>query len=495
MKYTSSLVAIAAILFISSCSPVVVKTYSTYTPPQEQPQPQPQPEYTPDQYIDNYQVFYDQLSNYGQWINYPDYGYVWQPNVDGDFRPYVTNGQWVYSDYGWTWASNYDWGWAVFHYGRWFYDDNYGWLWTPGHEWAPAWVTWGQSGGYYGWAPIAPRVNVSNGSWRPADRDWNFVDARHINQTNVNTYVVHNNVTVVNNVTIINNRTTNNTTINNNTVNNNTTNNYVTNNKTVVYNRGPQVSAVENAGNVKIQTVKISATSRPGGANVNNGQVSIYKPVVSPAKQSNAPAAPQNVQSYKKGNQQNGGYKSNPNNPQQNNPNRQPVNPQGNNPAAGQNQQPVQQNNQNRQPNQQQGNNNPVNPYNNGQNQQPVQQNNPNGYGHRNPNNPQGGANGNNQNNSAVTTTPLKQVPNTPPNKQPNTPVNGQNNSNQPAQNQGQPYHHPVAIPQGNNQPNQVPVVKPAVMPPANNKNKQQKPKGKPLTKADSLKMLHNQQQ
>src|ERR1700761_3544443 len=122
------------------------------------------------------QVFYDELSPYGNWIDYPDYGYVWQPNVDPDFRPYDTNGNWVYSDAGWTWVSGYSWGWAPFHYGRWFYDGSYGWLWQPGNEWAPAWVTWGQSGDYYGWAALPPNVGVGSGDvWRPGVRDWSFV--------------------------------------------------------------------------------------------------------------------------------------------------------------------------------------------------------------------------------------------------------------------------------------------------------------------------------
>src|ERR1700761_1436748 len=42
------------------------------------------------------QVFYDELSPYGNWIDYPDYGYVWAPaDVGPDFRPYATNGYWV----------------------------------------------------------------------------------------------------------------------------------------------------------------------------------------------------------------------------------------------------------------------------------------------------------------------------------------------------------------------------------------------------------------
>ena len=33
------------------------------------------------------QVFYDQLSPYGQWIDNPNYGYVWIPDVGQDFSP------------------------------------------------------------------------------------------------------------------------------------------------------------------------------------------------------------------------------------------------------------------------------------------------------------------------------------------------------------------------------------------------------------------------
>ena len=186
-------ILLSAIL-LSGCSPVVYT--STPRPAYNQSQ---QP-YAEQSQTD--QVFYDELSPYGQWIDYPEYGYVWQFNVGPDFRPYVTNGQWVYSDAGWTWASNYSWGWAPFHYGRWFYDGSYGWLWEPGHQWAPAWVTWGQSGNYYGWAPVPPRVSVDNGSYRPRDEDWNFVPATRIDHVNLTNYVVRNNVTVIDKTTI-----------------------------------------------------------------------------------------------------------------------------------------------------------------------------------------------------------------------------------------------------------------------------------------------------
>ena len=101
----------------------------------------------------SFQVFYDQLSPYGQWVNYSDYGYVWIPDAGPDFVPYSTDGYWMLTDYGWTWVSDYNWGWAPYHYGRWGYDNFYGWFWIPGNEWGPAWVTWRRANGYYGWTP------------------------------------------------------------------------------------------------------------------------------------------------------------------------------------------------------------------------------------------------------------------------------------------------------------------------------------------------------
>ena len=35
----------------------------------------------------SFQVFYDQLSPYGQWVDYQNYGYVWMPNAGPDFPP------------------------------------------------------------------------------------------------------------------------------------------------------------------------------------------------------------------------------------------------------------------------------------------------------------------------------------------------------------------------------------------------------------------------
>jgi hypothetical protein len=102
--------------------------------------------------------FYDQLAPYGQWVQNPEYGWVWYPTaVPAGWQPY-SDGRWVWTDDGWYFDSDWSWGWATFHYGRWYYDASYGWAWVPGTVWSPAWVAWRSGGGYVGWAPLPPRV-------------------------------------------------------------------------------------------------------------------------------------------------------------------------------------------------------------------------------------------------------------------------------------------------------------------------------------------------
>ena len=114
----------------------------------------------------SYQTFYDELSPHGRWIDYPEHGYVWLPDIGSDFQPYRTGGHWVWSDeYDWMWVSDYSWGWAPFHYGRWFHDSFYGWMWVPGYEWSPAWVSWRTGGDYYGWAPLRPGISHKHWLW------------------------------------------------------------------------------------------------------------------------------------------------------------------------------------------------------------------------------------------------------------------------------------------------------------------------------------------
>lgn len=101
-------------------------------------------------------LFYQELSPYGEWTPHPDFGYIWQPyQVGPEWKPY-TNGRWEWSDQGWLWISYEPWGWATYHYGRWVYDDYQGWIWIPGTTWAPAWVSWQQSPEYIGWSPLPP---------------------------------------------------------------------------------------------------------------------------------------------------------------------------------------------------------------------------------------------------------------------------------------------------------------------------------------------------
>ena len=135
----------------------------------------------------SFQLFYDELSPYGQWIEDPSYGYVWAPEVDNNFRPYYSGGRWAMTEYGNTWVSDYDWGWAPFHYGRWTYDTFYGWIWIPGDQWGPAWVDWRSGGGYYGWAPLGPSISISSGWYAPNDW-WIFIPSQHIYSPNFYSY-------------------------------------------------------------------------------------------------------------------------------------------------------------------------------------------------------------------------------------------------------------------------------------------------------------------
>lgn len=101
-------------------------------------------------------LFYQELSPYGQWTPHPEFGYIWQPyQVGPEWKPY-TDGRWEWSDQGWLWISYEPWGWATYHYGRWVFDDYQGWIWIPGTTWAPAWVSWQQSPEYIGWSPLPP---------------------------------------------------------------------------------------------------------------------------------------------------------------------------------------------------------------------------------------------------------------------------------------------------------------------------------------------------
>jgi len=108
-------------------------------------------------------MFYDDLSQYGQWVEYEKYGPVWRPSqVPEDWRPY-TNGRWVPTTDGNVFESEEPWGWATYHYGNWMPTEANGWVWVPGRTWYPATVEWRSSPesepvetSYVGWAPTPP---------------------------------------------------------------------------------------------------------------------------------------------------------------------------------------------------------------------------------------------------------------------------------------------------------------------------------------------------
>jgi hypothetical protein len=119
-------------------------------------------------------MFYDDLSQYGEWVDYDKYGPVWRPNqVSEDWRPY-TNGRWVPTNEGNVFETGEPWGWATYHYGNWMPTQNYGWVWVPGRTWYPSTVEWRTSpetepveSSYIGWAPTPPPDYVPPPSFAP----------------------------------------------------------------------------------------------------------------------------------------------------------------------------------------------------------------------------------------------------------------------------------------------------------------------------------------
>lgn len=212
-----------------------------------------------DTYV-SYNDFYENLAPYGQWIEDPQYGYVWSPNEDGNFRPYYTNGNWVMTEYGNTWVSDYPWGWAPFHYGRWTYDNYYGWLWIPGSNWGPAWVSWRSGDGYFGWAPLGPGYEFGSNYvdyYCPNDW-WVFIPPQYVYGGNYYRYWYgpNGNNHIIQNTTFINNT-------------------YVTNN--VTYVSGPHVKQVEAVTSKPVQVYKLTRSNNLN-TRVHNNTVRMYRP-------------------------------------------------------------------------------------------------------------------------------------------------------------------------------------------------------------------------
>jgi hypothetical protein len=160
-------------------------------------------------YLSHDVVGFDDLDDYGDWRDDPEYGHVWFPNrVEVGWAPYHY-GHWAWiSPWGWTWVDDSPWGYAPFHYGRWaFVGGRWGWIAGPPAVepvYAPALVVFVGGGpglgGNVAWFPLGPREV--------------FVPSYHVSQTYMTQVNVSNttvNVTQVTNVyrtTIINNTTT-----------------------------------------------------------------------------------------------------------------------------------------------------------------------------------------------------------------------------------------------------------------------------------------------
>jgi len=211
--------------------------------------------------------FYDYLSGYGSWIYYSPHNYVWVPRVTMyGWRPY-TNGRWVYTNFGWTWVSQFEWGWAPFHYGRWGWDGDIGWFWVPGTVWGPAWVTWGRSNLYLGWAPLPPEarfivgVGVTSIPYTLPPSFWVFVEGRYF----MNDYIYRYSLPYERTVTIINYTTLQ-------------TNIIVQNQR--VTNRGFGVEYISRVTKRRVTPYELRAVNRPQTSKVRMNNLEVYQPTI-----------------------------------------------------------------------------------------------------------------------------------------------------------------------------------------------------------------------
>lgn len=142
----------------------------------------------------NLRMYGGALEQSGSWEYETDYGYVWYPQVAGDWRPY-DDGYWsAIPAYGWTWIGVGAWSWPTHHYGRWGYHRSR-WFWIPQRQWAPAWVSWGSAPGYVSWCPLGfdnrPVFALSMAT-RGWSQGWTVLNRDHFGQRgwNVRQYAV-----------------------------------------------------------------------------------------------------------------------------------------------------------------------------------------------------------------------------------------------------------------------------------------------------------------
>ncbi|HYV94736.1 MAG TPA: DUF6600 domain-containing protein, partial [Chitinophagales bacterium] len=134
-------------------------------------------------------------------------------------------------------------------------DPYYGWIWLPDNVWGPAWVSWRQAPGYYGWAPMGYGVDYYNDY-----NHWTFCGDRDFGRPYLDHYYVDPayNTTIINNSTVINNT-------------------YVDNSNNTTYVYGPDASQVQRTTGRTVNRVNVQERNTPGQS-LNNDQLTIYKP-------------------------------------------------------------------------------------------------------------------------------------------------------------------------------------------------------------------------
>jgi hypothetical protein len=154
-------------------------------------------------YVSEEVIGYEDLDEYGNWDDAPEYGHVWYPtSIAVGWSPYH-NGHWGWvGAYGWSWVDDAPWGFAPFHYGRWV-SVRGRWGWCPGRidvrpVYAPALVAFVGGGvnvsvGFGGGGPIG---------WFPLGWGEPYIPSYHVSrnyftQVNVSNTVINN--TVINN--------------------------------------------------------------------------------------------------------------------------------------------------------------------------------------------------------------------------------------------------------------------------------------------------------
>lgn len=150
------------------------------------------------------------LAGMGRWI-YVDglrfwspYTYTFEEQIE--WVPYQ-NGYWTWVGGEYTWVSYDPWGWMTDHYGVWRHHQNYGWIWVPSPnlEYRPCVVTWFYTDTHVGWYPYYEGFNYTqsgfnDGFWLNTELRTNYqsyhagftiIEQRNFTNVNISTVVVN----------------------------------------------------------------------------------------------------------------------------------------------------------------------------------------------------------------------------------------------------------------------------------------------------------------